>query len=124
MNGYWFFTCMPMNAETTFATYLYFINKIMDLLETFFFVLRKKPNQVSVLHVYHHLAVSVGTYVSLFIWPGLRLQQFIFQVSKLSSIRWSCNVPRLHQSLCTRSDVLLSLFGRVLSGETKAIRKV
>lgn len=73
LNGYWFFTCMPANPETTFATYLYFINKLMDLIETFFFVLRKKPNQVSVLHVYHHIAISVGTYMSLFMGPGMCL---------------------------------------------------
>ncbi|XP_031826847.1 elongation of very long chain fatty acid james bond protein [Nomia melanderi] len=36
-NGWWYFTA-----------------KIMELLDTVFFVLRKKQNQISFLHVYHH----------------------------------------------------------------------
>lgn len=34
--------------------YLYFLMKIVDLLDTVFFVMRKKWNQISFLHVYHH----------------------------------------------------------------------
>nr|CAD7409888.1 unnamed protein product [Timema poppensis] len=33
-----------------------FILKIVDLLDTIFFVLRKKSNQVTFLHVYHHVS--------------------------------------------------------------------
>ncbi|CAH1637653.1 unnamed protein product [Spodoptera littoralis] len=43
--------------------YAYFIMKLVDLLDTIFFVLRKKQNQVTFLHVYHHfgmVAVSWG----------------------------------------------------------------
>ncbi|KAF9823920.1 hypothetical protein SFRURICE_013457 [Spodoptera frugiperda] len=43
--------------------YGYFIMKLVDLLDTVFFVLRKKQNQVTFLHVYHHfgmVAVSWG----------------------------------------------------------------
>ncbi|XP_068619381.1 very long chain fatty acid elongase 4-like [Battus philenor] len=43
--------------------YTYFIIKLTDLLDTIFFVLRKKQNQVTFLHVYHHcgmVAVSWG----------------------------------------------------------------
>ncbi|KAL7737244.1 hypothetical protein ACLKA6_005422 [Drosophila palustris] len=35
--------------------YAYFINKIIDLLDTVFFVLRKSYKQISFLHVYHHV---------------------------------------------------------------------
>ena len=31
-----------------------FYTKLVDLLDTIFFVLRKKSNQISFLHVYHH----------------------------------------------------------------------
>jgi len=37
--------------------YWYFISKIVDLLDTVFFILRKKWTQVSALHVYHHASV-------------------------------------------------------------------
>ncbi|CAB3246108.1 unnamed protein product [Arctia plantaginis] len=43
--------------------YGYFVMKLIDLLDTIFFVLRKKHNQVTFLHVYHHwgmVAVSWG----------------------------------------------------------------
>ncbi|XP_001980740.3 elongation of very long chain fatty acids protein F [Drosophila erecta] len=46
-------------------TYAYFVNKFMDLMETVFFVLRKKDRQISVLHVFHHLAMSFGGYVNI-----------------------------------------------------------
>jgi hypothetical protein len=34
-----------------------------DLLETIFFVLRKKNNQISALHVYHHVSTLVMLYI-------------------------------------------------------------
>lgn len=41
--------------------YFYFVIKLVDLLDTIFFVLRKKQNQVTFLHVYHHFGmVLVG----------------------------------------------------------------
>ncbi|KAK7871572.1 hypothetical protein R5R35_010369 [Gryllus longicercus] len=38
---------------------VYFINKVFDLFDTIFFVLRKKFNQVTFLHVYHHVAMCL-----------------------------------------------------------------
>ncbi|KAL4711178.1 hypothetical protein ACJJTC_015287 [Scirpophaga incertulas] len=43
--------------------YYYFIAKITELLDTIFFVLRKKQNQVTFLHVYHHSAMLWNTWV-------------------------------------------------------------
>ncbi|CAH2107727.1 unnamed protein product [Euphydryas editha] len=48
--------------------YFYYILKILDLADTVFFVLRKKFNQVSFLHVYHHTGMvmmvwGAGTYL-------------------------------------------------------------
>lgn len=40
---------------------LYLLNKYMDLLDTVIFVLRKKQNQVSFLHVHHHCAIIMWT---------------------------------------------------------------
>ncbi|XP_063627894.1 very long chain fatty acid elongase AAEL008004-like [Cydia splendana] len=37
--------------------YAYFYIKIIDLLDTVFFILRKKQEQVTFLHVYHHFGV-------------------------------------------------------------------
>lgn len=39
----------------------YYVNKIIDLIETFVFILRKKSAQVTILHVSHHsLMVLLG----------------------------------------------------------------
>lgn len=70
VDGRWTYTCMPSSAFTARATYAYFLLKLFDLLETVIFVLRKKPGQVSVLHVYHHMAVLVGVHASLLAAPG------------------------------------------------------
>ncbi|KAJ2943578.1 hypothetical protein O0L34_g16687 [Tuta absoluta] len=45
--------------------HLYFLAKLSELLDTVFFVLRKKWNQVSFLHVYHHSMMFTCTWVIL-----------------------------------------------------------
>ncbi|ALC42071.1 CG18609, partial [Drosophila busckii] len=46
-----------------YVHYAYFINKILDLLDTVFFVLRKSYKQISFLHVYHHVMMCCGCYL-------------------------------------------------------------
>lgn len=45
--------------------WIYFFSKIVELADTVFFVLRKKQNQVTILHVYHHVNMVAGTWVVL-----------------------------------------------------------
>ncbi|XP_054167685.1 elongation of very long chain fatty acids protein AAEL008004-like [Oppia nitens] len=45
------------------------ISRFLDMLDTVFFVLRKKDNQVTFLHVYHHTAVPLLGWFSLKINP-------------------------------------------------------
>ena len=47
--------------------YFYLLTKFLDLFDTIFFVLRKKYNQISTLHLYHH------TIVPIFVWYVLWL---------------------------------------------------
>ncbi|KMZ04550.1 elongation of very long chain fatty acids protein F [Drosophila simulans] len=42
---------------------LYMLNKFVDLVETIFFVLRKKDRQISFLHVFHHFAMAFLGYL-------------------------------------------------------------
>lgn len=44
--------------------------KVFDLLDTVFFILRKRYDQASFLHVYHHVGVSLGAFVSCSFLPG------------------------------------------------------
>ncbi|XP_026327938.1 elongation of very long chain fatty acids protein 4-like [Hyposmocoma kahamanoa] len=53
--------------------YYYFLAKLSELLDTVFFVLRKKWNQVSFLHVYHHTLMFIGTWVTLKYEPSYSL---------------------------------------------------
>lgn len=44
------------------GSYYTWLLKGVEMIETVIFVLRKKDNQVSVLHVYHHIATYVLTW--------------------------------------------------------------
>ncbi|XP_076386109.1 elongation of very long chain fatty acid james bond protein [Megachile rotundata] len=57
--------------QTAFAKlgWWYFVGKIIELLDTVFFVLRKKQNQVTFLHVYHHTMTSVFSWCYLKFLP-------------------------------------------------------
>ncbi|KAF7493359.1 Elongation of very long chain fatty acids protein 7 [Sarcoptes scabiei] len=60
--------------------YLYWLTKFIDLMDTIFFVLRKKYNQISLLHLYHHSMVPILGW--LYIWylygvPAISLFAFL-----------------------------------------------
>ncbi|CAG2121401.1 unnamed protein product, partial [Medioppia subpectinata] len=48
---------------------IYFYTKLIDLFDTIFFVLRKKSNQITFLHVYHHFIIPVLAYMALKLCP-------------------------------------------------------
>ncbi|XP_023033370.1 elongation of very long chain fatty acids protein F-like [Drosophila willistoni] len=45
--------------------YAYYINKYIDFLDTIFFVLRKKYKQITILHITHHAAMPIISYLTL-----------------------------------------------------------
>lgn len=47
-------------------SWLYFMSKFLDFFDTFFFILRKKFNQISKLHVIHHAIMPFS------VWWGLK----------------------------------------------------
>ena len=49
----------PTVQHQIWSFYLYYITKFIDLLDTIFFVLRKKYSQITTLHLYHHTAVPI-----------------------------------------------------------------
>ncbi|CAG2171312.1 unnamed protein product, partial [Oppiella nova] len=59
----------PKTLQVISLAYLFFISKLVDLIETLFFVLRKKHNQISNLHVYHHSVVPVMTHLAVKVSP-------------------------------------------------------
>ncbi|XP_064544197.1 very long chain fatty acid elongase F-like [Drosophila montana] len=52
----------PDKSVERWITCSYFLNKVLDLLDTVFFVLRKSYKQITVLHVYHHVLMVFGVY--------------------------------------------------------------
>ncbi|XP_062549403.1 elongation of very long chain fatty acids protein 4-like [Armigeres subalbatus] len=71
------FLCQPVDYSTdevpiaiTRRAYLYFVVKVIDLLDTVFFVVRKKQNQVSFLHVYHHTGMVMLSWSGVKWFPG------------------------------------------------------
>ncbi|XP_072758486.1 very long chain fatty acid elongase 7 [Anoplolepis gracilipes] len=60
----------PKAIEITKTMWHYFLIKLMDLLETIFFVLRKKQSQVTFLHVYHHVGMVMGSWGATKYLPG------------------------------------------------------
>ncbi len=59
----------PKTMRIITLAYWFFISKLVDLIETVFFVLRKKHNQVSSLHVYHHSAVPLMAHLAIKVSP-------------------------------------------------------
>ncbi|XP_031826921.1 very long chain fatty acid elongase 7 [Nomia melanderi] len=64
------FTCQPVDYSNnptalrmTRAVHLYFMSKLVELLDTVFFVLRKKNRQISGLHVFHHSLMPVAAWI-------------------------------------------------------------
>ncbi|XP_046964308.1 elongation of very long chain fatty acids protein AAEL008004-like [Vanessa cardui] len=75
--GYYSIWCQKINYEDTEVermvinyVWLYYVIKIIDLLDTVFFVLRKKFNQVTFLHVYHHLGMCLLGFIGTKFVPG------------------------------------------------------
>ncbi|XP_050557414.1 elongation of very long chain fatty acids protein 7-like [Spodoptera frugiperda] len=57
----------------TTAMYCYLLAKVSELLDTIFFILRKKNNQVTFLHVYHHAVMVFVTWTALKYEPTFAL---------------------------------------------------
>lgn len=66
----------PLALRMASVCWCYYFSKYVELLETLFFALRKKFNQISVLHVYHHSSMI------LLWWSGVKYvaggQTFLF----------------------------------------------
>lgn len=50
--------------------YLFFLTKLIELLDTVFFVLRKKKEQITFLHVFHHSIVPIFCWIGIKLAPG------------------------------------------------------
>lgn len=60
----------PFTIAVSNGAWWYFFSKVIELLDTVFFVLRKKQNQVSFLNVYHHTITCLFSWCYLKYLPG------------------------------------------------------
>jgi len=51
----------PLPTRMSKAIWMYFFSRYIEFTDTLFFILRKKNNQISFLHVYHHVSIA-GTW--------------------------------------------------------------
>ena len=63
-----------------FGAYTYYTNKYVELLDTIFFALRKKWNQISFLHVYHHAVMP------LYMFIGVSRSSSRYQINKVKAL--------------------------------------
>lgn len=57
------FSYSPEAIRIAKIAHCYFLIKVIDLMDTVFFVLRKKQNQVTFLHVYHHAGMVALSWI-------------------------------------------------------------
>ncbi|XP_074597726.1 very long chain fatty acid elongase AAEL008004-like [Brevipalpus obovatus] len=71
------FKCAPVNysqspeaLEELYSSYIYYVSKFIEFLDTIFFVLRKKNEHVSALHVIHHGIMPFSVWWGVKFVPG------------------------------------------------------
>ncbi|XP_068980281.1 very long chain fatty acid elongase 7-like isoform X2 [Bombus flavifrons] len=60
----------PKSMRMAKIVHFYFMCKLTELLDTVFFVLRKKSRQISTLHVYHHTLMPVCAWIGIKFLPN------------------------------------------------------
>ncbi|XP_012936436.1 elongation of very long chain fatty acids protein 4 [Aplysia californica] len=60
----------PYSVRLAKVCWWFYFSKIVELMDTVFFVLRKKNNQISFLHVYHHTTMPLLWWVGVKFVPG------------------------------------------------------
>lgn len=64
------FSNTPEGLRAARAVYIYFLAKISELLDTVFFVIRKKERQITFLHLYHHTVMPMISWGATKYYPG------------------------------------------------------
>ncbi|XP_025085034.1 elongation of very long chain fatty acids protein 4-like isoform X2 [Pomacea canaliculata] len=59
------YTYDPREMRVAKALWWFYFSKLVEMLDTIFFILRKKDNQVSFLHVYHHATMFPIWYIGV-----------------------------------------------------------
>jgi elongation of very long chain fatty acids protein 4 len=60
----WTYSTDSLNMRLISVSWLFFFSKIIELADTVFFILRKKNDQVTFLHVYHHSTMIINWWMA------------------------------------------------------------
>jgi elongation of very long chain fatty acids protein 4 len=60
----WTYSTDPLSLRLISVSWLFFFSKIIELADTVFFILRKKNDQVTFLHVYHHSTMIINWWMA------------------------------------------------------------
>lgn len=134
----WSLWCQPYLPSTNSPSdkiyaqcaYLYFILKVSDLLDTVFFVLRKKHNQISFLHLYHHSMMCISSYycVKNMVIGHLALMPIInmfVHAIMYSYYLMTCLRPQLRESAWWKKHITqIQLVSDFLQQKTKKLKSV
>jgi len=58
------------NTGATFAVWIHYMDKYLEFFDTFFMVLRGRMDQVSFLHIYHHISIAWAWWFAMLCFPG------------------------------------------------------
>lgn len=71
------YRCQPLDTSNSpsglgmaYTAYFFMLSKYVELLDTVFFILRKKMSQVTLLHVWHHTFMCISYYWGVKMYPG------------------------------------------------------
>ncbi|XP_055708783.1 elongation of very long chain fatty acids protein 4-like [Phlebotomus papatasi] len=92
-------TCSPIESDGTdpnevrlsTAIWLYYITKYIEFLDSLFFVLRKKENQLSFLHIYHHTVIVLYSWLIVKFF-SYGLQKSLFDLLAYSPVMFNSGV--------------------------------
>ncbi|XP_023718136.1 elongation of very long chain fatty acids protein AAEL008004 [Cryptotermes secundus] len=79
----------PRGLHAAKLMYMYFLLKVFDLCDTVFFVLRKKSNQVTFLHVYHHIMMLFTVWAATKFVPGGHGEMVVYVNSFVHVVMYS-----------------------------------
>ena len=103
------------NLQLASTCWWYYFSKFIDFFDTVFFILRKKTNQVTFLHVYHHVTMPTLWWIGVKWVPGGQCKWYNMVRHLLcwaTSILYSLSMCH-HQLLCAHHNVQLLLPVRI-----------
>ena len=78
--------CRSVRCQIAKAIWWYYFSKLLEFMDTIFFVLRKKNSQISFLHVYHHATMFPIWWIGVKWVPGGQGLSWFLESFSLSEI--------------------------------------